>query len=119
MNFARRLLENEMLRAEMDEINRHSSVGEWEDVIATVDRALARALEPPARHFMTGMRDRALAYQKIQSAVDCARQGDVNTATRMLEALLSGDSEPVVTKEARRVLREITKASERGQTGRN
>ena len=119
MNFARRLLENEMLQAEMHEINRHSNAGQWQDVIAIVERALARPLESPARQFMAATRDRALAYQKIQSAVECAKSGDVNAATRMLETLLAEDAEPVVAKEARRVLREITKASEHGQSGRN
>jgi tetratricopeptide (TPR) repeat protein len=119
MNFARRLLENEMLQAEMNEINRYSSLGQWEEVSAIVDRALARSLEPRPRQFMETMRDRATAYRKIQSAADCANHGDVTGATQMLEALLANDPEPVVAKEARRVLRELARVSDRGGPGRN
>jgi hypothetical protein len=119
MNFARRLLENEMLQAEMSEINRRSSLGQWQDVIAIVDRALARSLEAPARQFMASMRERAVAYQKIQAADDAAKQGEVNAAKETLEELLAGDPEAAVAKEARRVLRELAKANDRGRLERN
>ena len=118
MNFARRLLENEMLQAEMSEISRSLNLGRWEDVNAIVDRALTRPLEPPARQFMASMRERAVAYQKIQAAVDYAKQGDVNAARRGLEELLADDPEAAVAKEARRVLRVLAEANDRGRIER-
>ena len=61
MTFARRLLENETLQAEIAEINQLVREKRWDDVIAATDRALARPLEPAARRFMKNVRQRTIA----------------------------------------------------------
>jgi hypothetical protein len=64
MNFARRLLENETLQAEIAEINRLSVQHRWSEVNAIVDGALGRELEHAARQFMEDIRQRTTGYQK-------------------------------------------------------
>ena len=113
MNFARRLLENETLRSEIDEINRLSDENRLDDVITIADRALARELEPAARHTMETVRQRMTAFQKIRAAVDLANRGDPAAAQRALTDVLAAEPEPAVEKEAKRVLREITNREER------
>jgi hypothetical protein len=118
MTFARRLLENETLQAEMGEINRLSSANQWDDVIAIADLALARRLEPAARKFMEDVRQRTRAYQKFRTAIDFANRGEFADASQTIQAVIASKPEPAVEKEAQRILREITKRRDRKRSGR-
>jgi tetratricopeptide (TPR) repeat protein len=116
MTFARRLLENETLQTEIEEINRLNAANELVEVLAIVDRALARSLEPGARTFMLKVRQRTLDYQSIRAAVELANQGDFGEATRKLETIVASEPDPNVEREARRLLREIERRQrERGR----
>src|SRR5690606_27226546 len=112
------LLENETLHAEVAEINRFSSERRWDEVIAMVERAQARGLEPAARAFMEAVRQRTHAYQKFQSAIELANRGEFAGAVETLEAVLAGQPEPSVEKEARRILHEIGKHRRRSRVRR-
>jgi tetratricopeptide (TPR) repeat protein len=118
MSFARRLLENEILQVEIAEINRLSSQNQWNDVNAIVDRALARALEPPARQFMEHLRQTTMAYQRIRTAIELANEGRRTDAIQLLDAVLASAPDPGVEKETRRVLGEIAIQRERSGAGR-
>ena len=113
MNFARRLLENETLRAEIEDINRLSGEQRWDEVIPIVERALTRAPEPPVRHFLELAHRRTTGFQKIHRAVDRANQGDAPAARTMLLEVLAAEPEPTVELEAKRVLREIARRADR------
>jgi tetratricopeptide (TPR) repeat protein len=113
MTFARRLLENETLQAEIAEINRLSREKRWNDVIALADRALTRPLEAPARQFMEDVRQRTRGYQEINVAIAAANRGESDEAVPILKALLETKPEPAVEAEAQRVLREIEKHAKR------
>jgi tetratricopeptide (TPR) repeat protein len=111
MKFARRLLENETLQFEIQEINRFSRDSGWVEVVAIVDRALSRELEPAARQFMEDVRQRSVAYQEIGAAVVLANTGDITRAKEKLQSLVAAKPEFAVEKEAERLLRELMQQS--------
>lgn len=117
MNFARRLLANEIVQAEIAEINRLSVERQWEEVLALAERALARDLEPSARQFMENVRVRTTGYQKLHAAAELANRADFSGAAQTLEELLATEPEVAVARDARRLLSEISPDSgrDRGQ----
>jgi len=108
MVYARRLLENERLQADVAEINRLSALNRLEDVLAIADGALARDLDPAAREFMENVRRRMGDYQRVREAVERANAGDTPAAVRLLDDLLAGTPEPVVAEEATRIRKQLT-----------
>jgi predicted Zn-dependent protease len=113
MSFARRLLEDETFQAELDEINQLSAEHRIDEVILIVERALARRLDPAAKGVMENVRRRMRDYQTIRNAVDLANTGNPAAAQQMLESLLATEPDPATTKEAQRIVREITKQEDR------
>jgi tetratricopeptide (TPR) repeat protein len=112
MTFARRLLANEQLLTEIDDINRLSKEKRLEEVIAIADGALDRTLDPGARAYMENVRRRMDDYKIIRSAVQDANQGEVAKAKQALSELLESDADPIVMKEAQRILLEIARQQE-------
>ncbi len=104
MNFARRLLESEILQADIEQINQLTRRNQLDDVIVVADRALARSLDTPAREFMKNVRERAGGYQQLQRAVKLANEGEVAGAKETISALLASEPEPALAAEAQRVL---------------
>jgi tetratricopeptide (TPR) repeat protein len=116
MNFARRLLESELLQADIEQINQLTRRNQLDDVIVVADRALARSLDTRMREFMKNVRERAGGYQQLQRAVKLANEGEVTGAKEAISALLASGPEPVLAAEAQRVLREMTPRMEPAAT---
>ncbi|MBL9202513.1 MAG: hypothetical protein JNL39_18525 [Opitutaceae bacterium] len=112
--FARSVLESEMLREEADEINRLITAQAFEEVIAIVDRALARTLEPVQRHSMESLRRRMAGFATIKRATLLANEGETAGARGLLTAMLADEPDRAAEVEAKRLLREM----ERHQTRR-
>jgi predicted Zn-dependent protease len=118
MSYARRLLQNETLQAEIEEINRLTAGSQFEEVITMVDRVLARDLEPSARDLMTKTRRRMNDYKTVRSAIELVNRGELEAAKQTLEVVVADDPDPVVMKEAQRVLQEVANQMERRRGGR-
>jgi tetratricopeptide (TPR) repeat protein len=107
--FARRILADETLRAELDEIERLAKQNRFAEVVAVADRALGRDLEPAHRQILTTARQRMHDFKKIIEAVELANLGQVTAATGLLEALVLSNPDPAAKAEAQRLLREIAR----------
>jgi tetratricopeptide (TPR) repeat protein len=114
--FARRLLANETLQSEVDQITRLTKEKRLEEVIEIADRALSRPLEPAAREFMEGVSLRTQGYARIQAAVELANEGDGVGAKAALEKLIDEAPDDEVLKEAQRVVRQIERRERRGRS---
>lgn len=111
--FARRLLEIERLKSEIDQIHRLTRERRFAEVLAIADEALRRPLEPAARAYMDDVRRRTTDYQKIGRAVDLANHGESSAARQLIQELLATQPDLTVAHEAQRILEAIARREER------
>ncbi|MDO8539450.1 MAG: hypothetical protein Q7S40_03350 [Opitutaceae bacterium] len=107
VQFARRVLAGELLKADLAEIERLADRREFKEAIAVIDRALERNLELPHRQMFAATRRSLVDYQSITAAVELAHRGDFSGSRAMLEKLLASRPDHGATAEAQRLLREI------------
>ncbi|HUR59807.1 MAG TPA: hypothetical protein VM029_18955 [Opitutaceae bacterium] len=105
--FARRILADEKLKAELDEIEWLVKEKRFVEGIRIADRALERPLEPAHRQLLAGLRRRIADFNQIKEAVTLANRGQDSAATQMLETLVLSGPDHAVKVEAQRILREI------------
>lgn len=112
LTFARRLLANERLLTEIEEINRLTTERRLEEVVVIVDQALARDLDPAARVYMENVKRRMNDYKVVRAAVEQANRGEFAPARRALADVIESDADAIVIKEAQRILKELERANE-------
>lgn len=109
--FARNVLASETLRADSEEINRLMAAKRFDDVIAIVDRSLARELEPVQRRAMEALRRQMGDFKLLDEATLLANEGGYESARGLLAAFIARGAEAdlAATQQAKRLLREIDK----------
>ena len=110
IQFARRLYTDELLKADLADIERLASENHFDAAMAVADRALARDLEPANRQVVSKARRQLAGYQTVNAAVTLANDGDVSGATKMLQDFVGGsDADNSARDAAERLLRDIAR----------
>lgn len=122
LEFARRVLASETLKAEIEEIERLAKRGNYDDALAIVERALARPLDPSSRQTLESARRNLVDFRTLENAREQANRGELAAAGQVVKDLLAGSPELIVRENAERLLREIekvaAKARERDENAR-
>ncbi|MES2695571.1 MAG: tetratricopeptide repeat protein [Verrucomicrobiota bacterium] len=113
VRFARKMLANEVLKVEMEEIDRLAKQSRFDEALAVVDRGLARDLEAAHRQALETAQRSLRSYRTIAGAVERANRGEVEAARKALDELLADKPERAIKADAERLLREITRHEER------
>lgn len=109
LDFARRVLASETLKAEMDEIETLAKQGRFDAALELVTRALERDLDPTQRQTLETAQRSLTHYRTIAAAVERANGGDTTGARSVLNELLALGPERPIKADAERLLREIEK----------
>jgi tetratricopeptide (TPR) repeat protein len=117
VEFARKVLASERLKAELGDVDRLARQGRYDAARAIVRRLLDRESLPAQRAALersdTGLRD----LQTLAAAVERANRGDTAGARQELEALLAREPGAAIRADAERLRREIARHEERSGTG--
>jgi hypothetical protein len=123
LDFARKVLATETVKAEMEELDALAKKARFGDALDVVKRALARELEPAHRRALEKAQQSLEQFQTIAEAVEAANRGDPDLARRTLAELLAQQPEQSIQADAERLIREIdrhdTRARSRAESAKN
>jgi tetratricopeptide (TPR) repeat protein len=109
--FARQILDEDQLRADLAEIEKLAGDNRYPEVLAIADRALARDLDPASRKRMADLRRRMGDFKQVVDAMELVSRGNPAAAKKLLFDLIATNPDKAVVGSAVSVLTEIERGT--------